>query len=65
LENARLLAVEKRTLIGAALLLATSTLMLSGCVSDKKTADAAPLAGPVDPALGQKAAASNAAAKPG
>ncbi|KQV28232.1 peptidase M15A [Rhizobium sp. Root1203] len=60
-----MLAVEKRTPIGVALLLATSALMLSGCVSDKKTADAAALAGPVDPALEQQTAASNAAAKPG
>lgn len=56
-----MLAVEKRTPVGVALLLATSALMLSGCVSDKKTADAAALAGPVDPALEQQAAAS----KPG
>jgi hypothetical protein len=47
-----LLAVEKRTPLGAALLIATSALMLSGCVSDKTAADAAALAAtPVDPAL--------------
>lgn len=60
-----MLAVEKRTPIGVALLLATSALMLSGCVSDRKAADAAALAGAVDPALGQQAAAPNATAKPG
>jgi uncharacterized protein YcbK (DUF882 family) len=60
LEKACLLVVEKRMPLGAALLIATSALALTGCVSDKKTADTAAV---VVPAAPQTAA--NTPAKPG
>ncbi len=61
LEIARLFAVEKRTPFGAALLIATSALMLTGCVSDKTAVDALASAAPAEPAV---AAQQQAAATP-
>ena len=50
-----MLAVEKRTPLGAALLIATSALLLTGCVSDKTAADAAAVAAtPAAPAVAQQ-----------
>ncbi len=63
LENARVLAVEKRIAIGPAVLIATSALLLSGCVSDKKAADAMSVVAPAEAA--QHAAAAAAPAQPG
>jgi uncharacterized protein YcbK (DUF882 family) len=63
-----LLAVEKRTPLGAALLIATSALFLTGCVSDKTAVDALASAAPTEssePAAAQQAAATGPAAKPG
>ncbi|MBB3542185.1 MULTISPECIES: D-Ala-D-Ala carboxypeptidase family metallohydrolase [unclassified Rhizobium] len=58
-----MLAIEKRIPFGPALLIATSALMLTGCMSDKKGTDAAAVVAPVEPAdVAQQAAAP---AKPG
>jgi len=65
LENARVLAVEKRIALGPALLIATSALVLSGCVSDKKAADAASVLAPVEPAAAAQQAAAATPVQPG
>lgn len=65
LENARVLAVEKRIPFGPALLIATSALLLTGCVSDKKTADAAAVVAPVETSAVAQQAAAATPAQPG
>ena len=60
-----MLAVEKRLPFGPALLIAASALVLSGCVSDKKAADAAAVVAPVEPAAAVQQAAAATSAQPG
>jgi len=65
LENARVLALEKRIPFGSALLIATSALMLTGCMSDKKAADAAAVLTPVEPAATAPQTTATTPAQPG
>ncbi|MBB4169718.1 D-Ala-D-Ala carboxypeptidase family metallohydrolase [Rhizobium sp. BK538] len=61
-----MLAVEKRLPFRPALLIATSaTLLLTGCMSDKKAADAAAVVAPVEPAAVAQQAAATTPAQPG
>ena len=60
-----MLAVEKRIPFGPALLIATSALVLSGCVSNKKAADAAAVVSPVESTAAVQQATASPTAQPG